>query len=477
MKNLTRDVLPERIKKAEYAVRGELVLRGEKISQELLSQNHKYPFDEIVYCNIGNPQSLEQRPITYFRQLLALMQYPDLAKLPNAFPADVVERAKKSAAGIKGGMGAYSHSQGIAFIRKNVADFIEKRDGYPSNPDDIFLYNGASPGVQSVLRLLIRNEKDGIMLPIPQYPLYSASIALLEGSAVPYYLDESDNWGLSVEELESSLKEAQSKGLNTRALVVINPGNPTGQVLTKEGMEKVIEFCAKNKLVLLADEVYQENVYTKETKPFHSFKKVLRSMGSEYDNFELFSFHSVSKGFVGECGQRGGYLEAVGINDDVKAELYKLSSVDLCPNTTGQMLIDLMVRPPQKGEESYPLYTEESQGIYNSLKRRAEKLTKFLDSLDGVSCNNAEGAMYAFPQIKLPPKAVQAAKDANMKPDTFYAISLLEEAGVCVVPGSGFGQKDGTFHFRTTFLPPEAKMDQVMDRLGKFHNNFMKKYQ
>jgi len=324
---------------------------------------------------------------------------------------------------------------------------------------------------------LIRNEKDGIMLPIPQYPLYSASIALLEGSAVPYYLNESDNWGLSVEELESSLKEAQSKGLNTRALVVINPGNPTGQVLTKEGMEKVIEFCAKNKLVLLADEVYQENVYTKETKPFHSFKKVLRSMGSEYDNFELFSFHSVSKGFVGECGQRGGYLEAVGINDDVKAELYKLSSVDLCPNTTGQMLIDLMVRPPQKGEESYPLYTEESQGIYNSLKRRAEKLTKFLDSLDGVSCNNAEGAMYAFPQIKLPPKAVQAAKDANMKPDTFYAISLLEEAGVCVVPGSGFGQKDGTFHFRTTFLPPEAKMDQVMDRLGKFHNNFMKKYQ
>ena len=135
-----------------------------------------------------------------------------------------------------------------------------------------------------------------------------------------------------------------------------------------------------------------------------------------------------------------------------------------------------MVNPPKEGEESFPLYKKERDNIYESLKRRAQKLTQFLNSLEGMSCNPAEGAMYAFPQIYLPPKAVQAARAAGKQPDAFYCLELLGSAGVCVVPGSGFGQQDGTWHFRTTFLPPEDKLDGVMDRLGKFHNDFMNKY-
>jgi len=259
-------------------------------------------------------------------------------------------------------------------------------------------------------------------------------------------------------------------------LAIINPGNPTGQVLPEANMREIVDFCHQNEIVLLADEVYQENIYVKKDKPFHSFKKVLSSMGSKYKDLELVSFHSVSKGFTGECGQRGGYLEAINMDPAVKAELYKLSSVELCPNTSGQMLLDLMVKPPKEGEQSYSLYIQERDTIYQSLKRRAEKLTKFLNSLEGISCNPAEGAMYAFPQIYLPIKLVEAAMKKGQKPDTFYAISLLEETGLCVVPGSGFGQRDGTFHFRTTFLPSEQKIDQVMEKMGKFQAELLRKY-
>jgi alanine transaminase len=135
-----------------------------------------------------------------------------------------------------------------------------------------------------------------------------------------------------------------------------------------------------------------------------------------------------------------------------------------------------MVKPPQKGEESYEVYTKEKDQILGSLKRRADKLTSFLNTLPGIKCNPAEGAMYAFPQIHLPHKFIQEAEKAGKKPDTYYALELLEKTGLCAVPGSGFGQKHGTWHFRTTFLPAEDKIDAVMQKLGKFQAEFMDKY-
>jgi len=323
---------------------------------------------------------------------------------------------------------------------------------------------------------LISGERDGIFIPIPQYPLYSAAITLQGGSQVGYYLKEDKAWGTSVQELEHAHSYAIQHGIVPKALVSINPGNPTGQVLTAENMKEIIDFCWRMKMVLLADEVYQENVYVKDVKSFHSYKKVLMSMGPKYKDLELISFHSVSKGFIGECGHRGGYLEAWNIDPEVKAQIYKLASINLSSNTPGQLLMSLMTRPPKQGEESYPLYAQERDNILNSLKRRAEKLTKFFNSLEGVSCNSAEGAMYAFPKISLSQKAIEAAKEQHKAPDTFYSLNLLESTGVVVVPGSGFGQRDGTFHFRTTFLPPEKKIDSVMEKMGKFHANFMTKY-
>ncbi|KAJ3331721.1 hypothetical protein HDU76_002384 [Blyttiomyces sp. JEL0837] len=468
------------ILKVEYAVRGELAIRAEQLRQQLKERPGSLPFREIVNCNIGNPQQLRQKPITFFRQVSALIECPDLmneANLPTTlklFQPDAVHRAKAYLAEI-GSSGAYSHSQGIPIVRKEVAEFISERDGFPADPEKIFLTAGASPGVQLVLQSIISHSNVGIMIPVPQYPLYTASIGLFQGQVVPYYLDEENDWGLSVAELSRSLQAARAKGIEVRALGVINPGNPAGQCLSEKNMIEIVEFCKKEGLMLLADEVYQTNVYTAKT-PFISFRKIVKGKGPEYSNFQLVSFHSVSKGMVGECGRRGGYFECLGIETEVLEQFYKIASISLCPPVQGQLMVGLMTKPAKKGDPSYPLYDQEMSGIYNSLKKRADMLSKALNSLEGVSCNPAQGAMYLFPQIRLPKKAADAAYAAGKLPDELYCLELLNKTGVCVVPGSGFWQKDGTWHFRSTFLPPEDKIEEFTNNIIHFHEEFMNKY-
>ena len=145
-------------------------------------------------------------------------------------------------------------------------------------------------------------------------------------------------------------------------------------------------------------------------------------------------------------------------------------------NTHGQLSVGLMVNPPAADGASYPTYSKEKEGILGSLKRRAAKLESALNKLPGIATQPLEGAMYAFPTVDLPAGAIAAAKAAGKTADVFYALATLEETGIVMVPGSGFGQKDGTWHFRTTFLPPEGDMDNVIERFSAFHKAFMAKY-
>ncbi|KAI8988935.1 pyridoxal phosphate-dependent transferase [Pilobolus umbonatus] len=471
------------IKKVEYAVRGRLAIRAEEIRVDLEKHRHEYPFNAVVSCNIGNPQQLQQKPITFFRQVATLCDYPELLDPKNRelvsqlYPADAIERATRLLKSI-GSVGAYSHSQGVPCIRNTVAQFIEKRDGHPANPNHIFLTQGASSGVQTLLSMLTENERSGIMIPIPQYPLYSASLALYGSKPVHYFLDEETGWSLDVEQLTEIVKKNRADGVDVRALVIINPGNPTGQCLTAENMHEIVDFCYEHKLVLLADEVYQTNIYQPEERPFVSFKKALMDHPSAEvrEGVELVSFHSISKGMVGECGRRGGYFECVNLDEDILAQIYKMASVQLCPNLHGQILVDLMCNPPHEGDASYESYTAEIKAIFDSLVRRSKKLEDVFNRMEGVSCQPAQGSMYLFPQITLPPKAIEAAKAEGLAPDAFYSHAMLEATGVCVVPGSGFGQKTGTWHFRSTFLPQEHLFDQFCGHLEQFHADFMKKY-
>ncbi|CAN1287262.1 Alanine aminotransferase 2, mitochondrial [Linum perenne] len=507
------DTLNPKVLKCEYAVRGEIVNIAQRMAEELKANPGSLPFNEIIYCNIGNPQSLGQQPITFFREVLALCDHPvllDKSETQGLFSisltialmsdclfsisADAIERAWKVLDQIPGrATGAYSHSQGIKGLRDTIAAGIQARDGFPCDPNDLFLTDGASPAVHMMMQLLISSEKDGIMCPIPQYPLYSASIALHGGTLVPYYLDEETGWGLEISELKKQLEEAKSKGITPRALVVINPGNPTGQVLAEKNQRDIVDFCKKEGLVLLADEVYQENVYVADKK-FHSFKKVSRSMGCSDKDLCLVSFQTVSKGYHGECGKRGGYMEVTGFTPEVREQIYKVASVNLCSNISGQILSSLVMSPPKAltlslsasfycckflinvGDESYDSFSAERDGILSSLARRAKTLEEGLNKLEGITCNRAEGAMYLFPRIKLPAKAIKAAEAAKTAPDLFYCSKLLKSTGVVVVPGSGFRQVPGTWHFRCTILPQEDKIPAIVTRLTEFHKSFMNEY-
>lgn len=162
---------------------------------------------------------------------------------------------------------------------------------------------------------------------------------------------------------------------------------------------------------------------------FHSFKKVMYDMGAPYQNMELASFMSCSKGYMGECGIRGGYVELINIDPQVRLMFQKSISAQLCPTTVGQAAIDVVVNPPKKGEPSYEQWLNEKQTVLKSLKERAELIAKTLNSFEGFTCNTVQGAMYAFPRIHLPPKAIKAAEEAGLSADTFYAFQLLEETG------------------------------------------------
>ncbi|KAI3985637.1 hypothetical protein MKX01_033920 [Papaver californicum] len=236
-------------------------------------------------------------------------------------------------------------------------------------------------------------------------------------------------------------------------MVIINPGNPTGQCLSIDNLQELLRFCSREKLVLLADEVYQQNIYQSQP-PFISARKVLLDMGTPISkDVQLVSFHTVSKGYWGEHGQRGGYFEMTNIPAESVDEIYKVASISLSPNVPGQIFLGLMVNPPKPGDISYQKFVQESKMILESLRKRAHIMTDGFNSCRNVVCNFTEGAMYSFPQIRLPPKAIEAAKMAGKVPDVYYCLKLLEAAGISTVPGSGFGQKEGIFHLRTTILP------------------------
>ena len=323
--------------------------------------------------------------------------------------------------------------------------------------------------------MFISHNLHGIMIPIPQYPLYSAAITQFGGTQVSYYLNEDNNWSIDMKSVQSTWIKATAKGIKIKAFVVINPGNPTGQVLSIENMKQIIQFCYEKKICLLADEVYQENIWG--SIPFISFRKVLLSMDESIRNsVELISFFSVSKGFYGECGKRGGYFQTENIDEFAHSQLYKMASINLCSNVVGQEVVELICNPPKEGNESYLQYIKEKTEILQSMKRKASILHDVLNSCEGIECNEAMGSMYLFPKISLPSSFIDYCEEHHLHPDEEYCLELLRSTGVCTIPGAGFGQQQNTYHYRIAILPPEEEIIDVAEKLKSFHISFMKKY-
>ncbi|KAG2549346.1 hypothetical protein PVAP13_9KG269400 [Panicum virgatum] len=251
---LTVDSLnPKVLALADHLGNAAIARRAQCIQNEIETKPGSHPFDEIIYCNLSNPQSMGQQPNTFFREVLALCDYPHLlerSETNSLFSSDAIAKARKILDLFPWRTtGGYSHCQGTEGLRDVIAAGITSRDGFHCNAEDIFLTDGSAP-------------------------------------PVPYYLDESRGWGVRMSDLKQQLDGARSKGVNVRGLLVINPGNPTGHVLVEANQREIVEFCRKESLVLLADEVYQENIYIADRK-FKSFKKIARSM--KFDEGDIFS--------------------------------------------------------------------------------------------------------------------------------------------------------------------------------------------
>nr|CAB3494781.1 unnamed protein product [Digitaria exilis] len=369
--------LPQVLALTDHLGDDAIARRAQCIQNEIENKPGSHPFDEIIYCNLSNPQSMGQQPNKFFREVLALCDYPHL-----------LEQSKTNSLFSKGTedsrpLSLESNRRGTEGLRDVIAAGIKSRDGFPCNAEDIFLTDGAAPPVHMMMHLLIRDEKDGILCPVPSHSLYRSSMVLHGATLVPYYLDESRGWGVRMSDLKKQLDDARSKGTNVRGLVVINPGNPAGHVLVEENQREIVEFCRKEDLVLLADEVE---------------------------------------------------------------------------------------------DESYTSYQAERNGILSAFSRCAEAMVLALNRLEGVTCCKAEGAMFVFPSVCLPKKAIAAAEEQNIEPDVFYALRLLENTGIVVVPGSVFGQVHGTWHFRCTILSKEENIPLFISRFMVFHEAFMDKF-
>ena len=168
----------------------------------------------------------------------------------------------------------------------------------------------------------------------------------------------------------------------------------------REDLEAIIRICHEKNIMILADEVYQQNIY-KEGKEFISMRRVLHEMGEPYSHeVELVSMNSVSKGMLGECGLRGGYMETHNLSNRAEQIFYKLKSIELCANTPGQIACSLMVDPPHIGRESsecVDLYNQQKDTVMSGLKERAELLTNTFNDMKNITCTEIEGAMYGFP--------------------------------------------------------------------------------
>ncbi|CAL8280239.1 unnamed protein product [Lota lota] len=457
--------------------RNVLVRQAVRIEEEI-KQGMKKPYNEVIDVSWGNPHATGVKPLSFFQQVIASCIYPKLIE-GDKMPLDVRERAKMLLGKCHGGsVGSYSDMTGMPNMRNSVSNFLTHRDGgVPSHPGNIFITHGSHHGLTLLLRMLVDGDRSppvGVLTPVPSQDFSNATLEAMGATAVPYYLDGQQGWRPHIEELYRALQSAREV-CDPIALYVINPGDPTGHVQSRESMEEIIRFVYEEKLFLLADEDHQE-ILIGEGCRFISYKKVLAEMGYPFsDAVELASFHSASKGFMGEGGLHGGYMEVVNMDPLVKKYFNRLISLLTTP-IIGQLALDVMLNPLQPGDPSYAQYEEEIQHIQKTMVHNMTRVLEVLNSLPGISCKPIQGGASMFPRLHLPHSAIQQAKEEEQLPDFFYCSRLLEQTGLCVGPGSDHGLPEGTHHIRLCIMNSMDIMEEVLRRQSNFHNQFMKDF-
>jgi len=344
-----------------------------------------------------------------------------------------VERAMRD------GHNGYAPSPGIQSAREAVAaDFTSR--GLPTSPERVIITSGASEGIELAMGALV-NPGEEVLVPSPTYPLYTAVLAKIGAKIVYYGTDPAHGWMPDIEEIRGLLTPA------TRAIVVIDPNNPTGAIYSTTFRRALLDLVNTSNIVLLADEVYGDLAYDDPVP--------VPPIGSLDPDAPIISFSSLSKGYVAP-GWRAGWL-AVGRSprlDDVMAALRKLADGRLCSPVPMQYAVTAALT----GDRSHQI------GLRAALRERADLTTKRLNAIPGMSCVAPVAAFYAMPKVDLP----------KGKTDEDYVLGLLRATGILCVHGSGFGTPPAAGFFRVVFLASPPELADVYDTMAGFTAEFLR---
>jgi alanine-synthesizing transaminase len=339
----------------------------------------------------------------------------------------------------------YSDSKGIFTARKAVMHETQRQGIAGVTVDDIYLGNGASELITMATNALLDNG-DELLLPMPDYPLWTAATSLSGGTPVHYLCDEANGWMPNLADIRAKITP------RTKAIVVINPNNPTGVLYSTELLKDIITIAREHGLVILADEVYDKVLYdgVKHTP-----------MGSLSTDVLTLTFNSLSKSYR-SCGYRAGWMVVSGDKRSAKdyiEGLNMLSNMKLCSNVPGQWAIQTALGGYQSIND---LVAEGGR-----LRRQRDMAFNLITAIPGVSCVKPVAALYMFP--KLDPKVYP------IKDDRQFFLEVLRETRVMLVQGTGFNwpQPD---HFRIVFLPHEDDLAEAIGRIAKFLESYRKRH-
>ena len=338
----------------------------------------------------------------------------------------------------------YSDSQGVFSARKAVLQYYQSK-GLLSAVDvrDVYLGNGVSELIVMTMQALM-DDGDEVLIPMPDYPLWTAAANLAGGTAVHYRCNEGDNWHPDIEDIKSKITS------KTKGIVVINPNNPTGALYSNDILKQIIEVAKEHDLVLMADEIYDRVLYD---------EAVHTPMSTLTDEVLVLTYNGLSKSHR-IAGFRAGWLMVSGKKQhaaDFIEGLDMLASMRLCANVPAQYAIQTAMG----GYQSMQALTAESGRLY----KQREMAVSRLNAIPGISCTLPQGAFYCFPKIDL---EIYPIED-----DMQFMMDLLIDEKVLMVQGSGFNW-DAPDHFRVVFLPNLHDLEDAMDRLDRF---FAKKRQ
>jgi len=334
---------------------------------------------------------------------------------------------------MRSNLNGYAPSTGIDMALDAIRMDAERKG--ISNVLDIWVTSGAAEAIETALTALL-NPGENFLMPTPGYPLYTAIQSKLDLEPNPYYLDEENGWQPDIEDIKAKINN------KTRAIVLINPNNPTGSLYSRDILEQIVEIALQHNLVVLADEIYDKLIFDDGE---------MISIAALNPNLPCITFSGLSKNFIAP-GWRIGWGVVSGQQEQLAPYIEAINKI-------------LRARVSSNHPEQYAIPTAllgDHSHLNDTISRlvsRRDLVYSKISKIEGIDLVKPMGAFYAFPSI-------------DVKDDSDFCVNLLKETGVVVVPGVGFGQKPNTNHFRIVILPTEDILDTAFDLIGEYYKHY-----